>query len=68
MVDTRDRTRRSLAAMIRVAANESAVFVLTDGYHQHRAQAARSSWGGANTDFGEKQNARRLEFMARIYF
>ena len=24
--------------------------------------------GGANTDFGEKQNSRRLELMARIYF
>ena len=24
--------------------------------------------GGENTDFGEKQNARRVEFRARFYF
>jgi hypothetical protein len=24
--------------------------------------------GGANTDFGEKQNERRIELLARLYF
>jgi len=30
----------------------------------------RATWlnGGAGTEFGEKQNSRRLELMARFYF
>ncbi|MBI4754009.1 MAG: hypothetical protein HY778_00985 [Betaproteobacteria bacterium] len=30
----------------------------------------RFTWltGGANTEFGEKQNSRRVEVMARVYF